>query len=239
MRVRRLKSHPLLVGMACLMTCGCGGSSPSSTAPSPSPAPAPVTRTLSGTVTDAATDQPITGAAVSINDGPNAGRATASNASGAYSLSGLNQGGFTARAFALCYVVLEQGVTLAQDTQVNFVLQPLPTPPSAAFSQIDLREGTGVTATQGRTLRVSYVLWLYDPTRTDSKGSQVDNSSSFSFQLGVGQVIQGWDRGVMGMRVGGQRRLIVPPDLAYGCQVLPGLPVKSTLVFDITLLAVN
>ena len=112
-------------------------------------------------------------------------------------------------------------------------------PPSAPFSQTDLREGTGATATQGRTVIVSYTGWLYDPTKTESKGAQFDSSATFSFQLGVGRVIQGWDQGVVGMKVGGQRRLIIPPNLGYGAQMVGSIPPNSTLVFDIMLLGVN
>src|SRR5216117_1794999 len=95
-----------------------------------------------------------------------------------------------------------------------------PTPPSAPYSATDLREGTGSTATQGRTVMVSYTGWLYDPTRPESKGAQFDTSTNFSFQLGVGRVIQGWDMGVLNMKVGGQRRLIIPPNLGYGQQMV-------------------
>ena len=114
-----------------------------------------------------------------------------------------------------------------------------PTPPSAAFSQTDVIVGTGPTATQGRTIMVSYTGWLYDPTRPESKGTQFDSSSMFSFVLGVGNVIRGWDLGVVGMKVGGQRRLIIPPDLAYGSAARTGIPANSTLVFDVVLLNVN
>lgn len=113
------------------------------------------------------------------------------------------------------------------------------TPPSAAFSQTDLRDGTGATATQGRTVTVTYTGWLYDPTKGESKGAQFDTSASFQFLLGAGRVIQGWDQGVVGMRVGGQRRLIIPPNLAYGATAIGSIPPNSTLVFDIMLLAVN
>ena len=114
-----------------------------------------------------------------------------------------------------------------------------PTPPSAAFSQTDVISGTGATATQGRTIMVSYTGWLYDPTRPDAKGTQFDTNASFSFPLGVGRVIPGWDQGVVGMKVGGLRRLIIPPNLAYGSQANGQIPGNSTLVFDIMLLAVN
>jgi FKBP-type peptidyl-prolyl cis-trans isomerase FkpA len=114
-----------------------------------------------------------------------------------------------------------------------------PAPPSAPYSQIDVREGTGVTATQGRTITVSYTGWLYDPTKPESKGAQFDSSTNFSFPLGVGRVIAGWDQGVVGMKVGGQRRLVIPPNLGYGSQMVGSIPPNSTLVFDITLLNVT
>jgi len=114
-----------------------------------------------------------------------------------------------------------------------------PTPPSAPFSQTDLREGTGTTASAGRTVMVSYTGWLYDPTRPESKGAQFDSSAMFSFVLGSGNIIPGWNQGVVGMKVGGQRRLIIPPNLAYGSQANGQIPGNSTLVFDIMLLAVN
>jgi FKBP-type peptidyl-prolyl cis-trans isomerase FkpA len=113
------------------------------------------------------------------------------------------------------------------------------TPPSAPYSATDLREGTGATATAGRTVTVSYTGWLYDPTKPESKGTQFDTSASFSFQLGVGRVIAGWDQGVVGMKVGGQRRLIIPPNLGYGQQMVGTIPPNSTLVFDVMLLNVT
>ena len=109
-----------------------------------------------------------------------------------------------------------------------------------AYSQTDLVVGTGATATSGRSVTVSYTGWLYDASKTDFKGNQFDSNASFTFVLGAGRVIAGWDQGVVGMRVGGQRRLIIPPSLAYGSQSpSSAIPPNSTLVFDITLLAVN
>jgi FKBP-type peptidyl-prolyl cis-trans isomerase FkpA len=113
------------------------------------------------------------------------------------------------------------------------------TPPSAPYAATDLREGTGATSTQGRTVTVAYTGWLYDPTKPESKGAQFDSQTSFTFQLGVGRVIAGWDQGVVGMKVGGQRRLVIPPNLGYGAQMVGGIPPNSTLVFDITLLNVS
>lgn len=113
-----------------------------------------------------------------------------------------------------------------------------PTPPTAPFSAMDLREGTGTTAMQGRTVTVSYTGWLFDPSRPESKGMQFDSQASFTFQLGVGRVIPGWEQGIAGMKVGGQRRLIIPPNLGYGSQMVGSIPPNSTLVFDVMLLNV-
>ena len=110
---------------------------------------------------------------------------------------------------------------------------------SAPYSQTDLVAGFGVEATSGRTVTVGYGGWLYDTSRPDGKGSQFDSSPNFQFALGRGQVIAGWDRGVLGMRVGGQRRLIIPPDLAYGASGRPPIPPNATLIFDITLVGVQ
>jgi len=114
-----------------------------------------------------------------------------------------------------------------------------PTPPTAPFSATDLREGTGATASQGRTVTVSYTGWLFDPSRPESKGTQFDSQASFTFQLGVGRVIPGWEQGIPGMKVGGQRRLVIPPNLGYGSQMVGSIPPNSTLVFDVMLLNVT
>src|SRR5215470_9782335 len=114
-----------------------------------------------------------------------------------------------------------------------------PTPPTAPFSSTDLREGSGTTATQGRTVTVSYTGWLFDPSRPESKGTQFDSQASFTFQLGVGRVIPGWEQGIPGMKVGGQRRLTIPPNLGYGSQMVGSIPPNSTLVFDVMLLNVG
>lgn len=115
--------------------------------------------------------------------------------------------------------------------------------PRVEYSQTDLVVGTGTEATNGRTLSVHYTLWLYDPAGTNGKGRQIQSSvggSPFSFVLGTGRVIQGWDRGVPGMRVGGQRRLALPPELAYGTAgSLPDIAANQSLVFEVSLLAVQ
>ena len=117
-----------------------------------------------------------------------------------------------------------------------------PSTPGAPFSQTDLRAGTGAEAVNGRTVTVHYTGWLYAPTQAEQKGQQFDSSAGrgpFSFVLGAGRVIQGWERGVPGMRVGGLRRLVIPPELGYGSQGTQGIPPNSTLVFDVELLTVQ
>lgn len=116
-----------------------------------------------------------------------------------------------------------------------------PTPlPTAPFSQTDIRVGTGADAVNGRTLSVNYTLWLYDPAGVDQKGRQIEAGGPFPFVLGTGNVIRGWHVGLVGMKVGGLRRLILPPDLAYGAAGSPpAIPGNATLVFDVELLAVQ
>jgi FKBP-type peptidyl-prolyl cis-trans isomerase FkpA len=117
-----------------------------------------------------------------------------------------------------------------------------PTPQaSAPFSQTDVRVGTGTEAAAGRVLTVNYTGWLYDPGQADGKGRQFDSSvgrQPFAFRLGAGTVIRGWDQGLVGTRVGGQRRLVIPPELAYGAQGSGPIPPNATLVFDVELLDV-
>jgi FKBP-type peptidyl-prolyl cis-trans isomerase len=119
-----------------------------------------------------------------------------------------------------------------------------PTSPttSGSYSQTDIVLGTGVTANSGATVTVDYTGWLYDASKSDQKGLQFDSSigkTPFSFTLGAGEVIKGWELGVPGMLVGGARRLVVPPSLAYGDTRNGIIPPDATLVFDITLLSVS
>jgi FKBP-type peptidyl-prolyl cis-trans isomerase FkpA len=116
---------------------------------------------------------------------------------------------------------------------------PSATLPRAEFSQTDLRAGTGITASNGRLLTVSYTGWIYDPARTEGKGTQFDSNAAFQFTLGAGRVIRGWDLGVVGMQVGGRRRLTIPPELAYGSSGSGPIPPNASLVFDIELLNVQ
>ncbi len=104
---------------------------------------------------------------------------------------------------------------------------------------VDVALGTGTIANVGNRITVSYSGFLYDGSQPETKGRQFDSSSAFTFTLGSGQVIKGWDQGVIGMRVGGQRRLVIPPGLAYGNQAVGTIPANSTLVFDIRLISVG
>ena len=119
-----------------------------------------------------------------------------------------------------------------------------PTSPSPAptinvpFSATDLRVGTGAEATTGRSVSVRYTLWVYSTTAADNKGPQLQ-SGPFNFVVGQG-AIAGFSMGVNGMRVGGLRRVVVPPNLGYGNNPPdPSIRPNETLLFEIELLAVQ
>ena len=100
----------------------------------------------------------------------------------------------------------------------------------------DLTEGSGAEATAGRTVSVHYTGWLTDGQKFDSSK---DRNDPFAFGLGGGMVIKGWDEGVQGMKVGGVRRLTIPPQLGYGARGAGGvIPPNATLVFEVELLDV-
>ena len=110
---------------------------------------------------------------------------------------------------------------------------------AVAFSIRDLTPGTGPEAMNGDTLAVNYTGWLYDPNAAENKGRRFD-SGNYSFALGAGQVIAGWDRGLPGMRVGGRRRIVVPPALGYGAAGRPpAIPGNATLLFEVELLGID
>jgi FKBP-type peptidyl-prolyl cis-trans isomerase FkpA len=115
----------------------------------------------------------------------------------------------------------------------------LPPTSVGVYTQTDLVVGTGATAGVGSIVVVSYTGWLYDTGRPNGKGTQFDSGTLPAFVVGSGNLIQGFQQGVVGMKAGGQRRLIIPPALAYGSNPPSGIPVNATLVFEITLISVS
>jgi FKBP-type peptidyl-prolyl cis-trans isomerase FkpA len=108
----------------------------------------------------------------------------------------------------------------------------------------DVKAGTGTEAAAGKTVTVHYTGWLYDASAADHHGTKFDSSRDrnepFAFPLGAGRVIKGWDQGVAGMKVGGQRTLVIPPALGYGSSGAGGvIPPNATLLFDVELLDVK
>jgi FKBP-type peptidyl-prolyl cis-trans isomerase len=108
-----------------------------------------------------------------------------------------------------------------------------------ALKIVDNTVGTGASATTGTTATVTYALYLYDVRVSDTKGTKIDAGTGFSFKLGTGSVISGFDTGVNGMKVGGSRTVTIPASLAYGSSGYNSIPGGAALVFDITLTAVN
>ncbi|MGO9934762.1 MAG: FKBP-type peptidyl-prolyl cis-trans isomerase [Steroidobacteraceae bacterium] len=113
-----------------------------------------------------------------------------------------------------------------------------------ALQSVTLKPGTGMAVAGGQMAVVQYTGWLYEASATDHKGKQFDSSrtrgQAFKFPLGTGSVIKGWDQGVAGMQIGESRRLIIPPELAYGENGAGGvIPPGATLVFDIELVAIE
>ncbi len=108
----------------------------------------------------------------------------------------------------------------------------------------DVTEGTGAEARAGQGVRVHYTGWLYDAAKPDKKGTKFDSSKDsnqpFDFKLGAQEVIQGWDEGVAGMKVGGTRLLTIPPAMGYGSRGAGGvIPPNATLLFEVELLDVR
>ena len=112
-----------------------------------------------------------------------------------------------------------------------------PTTTADGLKYWDVKVGTGAAATSGRNVKVHYTGWLTNGKKFDSS---VDRKEPFEFKLGAGNVIKGWDEGVAGMKVGGKRRLEIPPDLGYGSRGAGGvIPPNATLIFDVELLDVK
>jgi FKBP-type peptidyl-prolyl cis-trans isomerase FkpA len=111
-----------------------------------------------------------------------------------------------------------------------------------AFQKIDTTVGTGAVATAGKHVTVNYTGWLYLPDAPQHHGEQFDSSigrKPFTFRLGSGGVIAGWDQGVDGMKVGGKRTLVIPASLGYGADGAGPIPPNANLIFDVELLDVQ
>ena len=118
--------------------------------------------------------------------------------------------------------------------------QPEPITTESGLKYTDQKVGTGTEATKGDTVEVHYTGWLFENGQQGEKfDSSLDRGTPFKFMLGAGKVIRGWDEGVAGMKVGGKRELIIPPDLAYGSRGAGGvIPPNATLNFEVELLKV-
>jgi len=140
-----------------------------------------------------------------------------------------------ARTIILVIAALISGCASQEDTGLSNIKELI---------KKDDVTGTGNEAAAGRRVTVHYTGWLYKEDAADHKGKKFDSSRDrgdpFTFRLGAGEVIDGWDKGVAGMKVGGRRTLTIPPDMGYGAQGSPGaIPPNATLVFDVELLDVK
>jgi peptidylprolyl isomerase len=129
-------------------------------------------------------------------------------------------------------VETQQPVTIQTDTPGLQITQTM----DGGLEVTDLTVGMGAEATNGKTVSVHYVGTLENGTKFDSSR---DRGTPFEFTLGAGEVIKGWDQGVLGMKVGGKRKLVIPADLAYGNRAIGNIPANSTLVFEVELLGIK
>ena len=140
----------------------------------------------------------------------------------------------------LACVVAWQGVPStgrAQDKDKKEEKEPKTVTTHSGLKYQDLKEGTGAEAKKGNTVDVHYTGWLKDGTKFDSS---LDRNQPFTFKLGAGRVIKGWDEGVVGMKVGGKRKLVIHAELGYGAAGSPpAIPPNSVLVFQVELLSVE
>jgi FKBP-type peptidyl-prolyl cis-trans isomerase len=133
----------------------------------------------------------------------------------------------------------EQAPAKASEAQVTNMTQA-----TNGLQMHDVKVGTGPAISKGQTAVVQYTGWLYTVGAPEEKGRKFDSSRDrnepFEFSLGGGEVIAGWDQGVLGMQVGGQRRLVIPPDLGYGARGAGGvIPPGATLIFDVELVGIR
>jgi len=133
--------------------------------------------------------------------------------------------------------VVAQGGSAKPNTSAPTKVTGDGTKTSDGLQYWDVKVGTGPVASAGQTVKVHYTGWLTNGKKFDSS---VDRGEPFTFALGGGQVIKGWDEGVAGMKVGGKRQLRIPPQLGYGDRGAGGvIPPNATLIFDVELLGVR
>jgi FKBP-type peptidyl-prolyl cis-trans isomerase len=148
-------------------------------------------------------------------------------------------------SFYLGNVQAQQDTTNPADTTTpTESMKPVEPAPAPQLTISDITIGTGAQAQTGSHVTVHYTGWLYDASETDLHGkkfdSSVDRKSPINFVLGAHRVIPGWEQGLVGMKVGGKRTLIIPSELAYGARGAGGvIPPNAILVFDVELLAVK
>jgi FKBP-type peptidyl-prolyl cis-trans isomerase len=145
--------------------------------------------------------------------------------------------GAAAAALVLVSLTAPLPIALAASDGAPGKMSELP----SGLKYTDTNVGTGAEATKGHKVSVHYTGWLYNNGQKGAKfDSSLDRGQPFAFSLGAGQVIRGWDEGVAGMKVGGKRTLIIPPDLGYGARGAGGaIPPNATLMFDVELLKVD
>jgi FKBP-type peptidyl-prolyl cis-trans isomerase FkpA len=153
------------------------------------------------------------------------------------------------KPLSICLAVLLAGCQAQSpaNTSTNTTSQEKPMTQAANITElqkIDTQVGTGREAEPGFNVTVHYTGWLYDAAAEGKKGtkfdSSVDRKEPFNFFLGGGQVIQGWDEGFAGMKIGGKRTLVIPPEMGYGARGAGGvIPPNATLIFDVELLDVK
>jgi FKBP-type peptidyl-prolyl cis-trans isomerase FkpA len=140
-------------------------------------------------------------------------------------------------------IVHNSGPTSGASGTADAVPAPVTAAPGEPF-MTDIKTGNGPAIKKGQTAVVHYTGWLYDEKAPEKKGKKFDSSRDrnqpFDFELGASMVIKGWDEGVEGMQVGGQRQLVIPPEKGYGAQGAGGvIPPNATLVFDVELVGIE
>ena len=147
--------------------------------------------------------------------------------------------------FLACVFAISLNACKAESTATSTQDKPAMTATNITeLQKNDTVVGTGREAESGFNVTVHYTGWLYDAAKADLKGekfdSSVDRKEPFKFDLGAGQVIQGWDEGFAGMKIGGKRTLTIPPEMGYGARGAGGvIPPNATLIFDVELLDVK